>query len=391
MFLKIIGIFAEFERENIIERVKVGIERKVQEGYKIGGPASYGYDYSNEQTDERKVQTVNADEAAVVREIFDMFVNQGVSITDIARRLNVRKIPTKQNTIWGSTAIRRLLANVNYIGHVRHHVRDEKREYSVEGRHEPIIEQALFATAQKLLANNKKATPRKLPREDNYFSGFLTCGECGYKMVTHNVYNTLKDGSKSVTGGYYCRNKTLGVCTTGTISHRKLERAFEEHMEEMADLDVSDKIEIEERKKLENIQQIQAYEEKRRQLEAKEHQALQLYVANEMEFESYRDIKKMVDKQKAVIAEELKRLQGTMAEDTQINKADIISNFRQNWSALSASQRRQFLLQFVGKITLTVGKENGGHFSKAKILDVAFLPSMEKQRVAGKKFKRLQR
>ena len=33
MFLKIIGIFAEFERENIIERTKVGIERKVREGY----------------------------------------------------------------------------------------------------------------------------------------------------------------------------------------------------------------------------------------------------------------------------------------------------------------------------------------------------------------------
>ena len=36
MFLKIIGIFAEFERENIIERSKVGIERKIREGYTIG-------------------------------------------------------------------------------------------------------------------------------------------------------------------------------------------------------------------------------------------------------------------------------------------------------------------------------------------------------------------
>lgn len=35
MFIKIIGIFAEFERENIIERVKMGRDRKVKEGYSL--------------------------------------------------------------------------------------------------------------------------------------------------------------------------------------------------------------------------------------------------------------------------------------------------------------------------------------------------------------------
>lgn len=33
MFLKIVGIFAEFERENLAERVRLGLERKVREGY----------------------------------------------------------------------------------------------------------------------------------------------------------------------------------------------------------------------------------------------------------------------------------------------------------------------------------------------------------------------
>ena len=44
MFIKIIGIFAEFERENIVERVKFGLERKVKEGYTIANKnISYGY------------------------------------------------------------------------------------------------------------------------------------------------------------------------------------------------------------------------------------------------------------------------------------------------------------------------------------------------------------
>jgi len=374
MFLKIIGIFAEFERENIIERVKVGIERKVREGYAIGGNTSYGYDRPKNQ----KIQTINEDEAEIVREVFNLFVNQGVGIIDIARRLNVRKVPTKQDVTWGSTSIRRLLANINYIGNVRHHVRDENREYSVEGLHEPIISQEQFDIAQKLLANNKKATPRRAPRDDNYFSGFLTCGVCGYKMVTHNIYKTLKDGSQSVTGGYRCQNKTVGVCSSSSISHRKLERAFEEYINQIADLDVTEnELRLEAQKKQENQGQIKAYQDKQRQLEAKEREALSLYVANEMAFESYRDIKRMVDKEKGIISAEIEKLQAVENEPV-LNRMDVISNFQENWSLLDASQRRQFLLQFMGNITILTEKTEGGHFSTVKVLDATILPT-EKQ------------
>jgi site-specific DNA recombinase len=56
MFLKIIGIFAEFERENIIERSKLGFERKVKEGYALSNRVpSYGY----ERKDGEKIQQIN--------------------------------------------------------------------------------------------------------------------------------------------------------------------------------------------------------------------------------------------------------------------------------------------------------------------------------------------
>ena len=43
MFIKIIGLFAEFERETIVERIKMGLERKVKEGYSISSSTtSYG-------------------------------------------------------------------------------------------------------------------------------------------------------------------------------------------------------------------------------------------------------------------------------------------------------------------------------------------------------------
>jgi len=364
MFLKIIGIFAEFERENIIERITVGIERKVREGYNIGGQASYGYDRPKNQ----KVQTINQQEAAIVREIFDMYVMQGVSITDIARRLNVRKIPTKMDVTWENTNIRRLLSNANYVGHVRHHLRDEK-EYSVEGRHEAIISQELFAAAQKLLSNNKKATPRKNPREDNYFTGFLVCGQCGYRMATHNVYNTLKDGTQSVTGSYLCRNKTFRVCTACSVSHKKVEKAFKEYIENIGDLEID--IQLEERKKQENLAQIEAYTAKYRHMEAREHEALTHYVDGKLEFDDYREVKRLVDKEKTAIRAELERLE-VPQDEPKINKADIIRCFRTNWALLSTTERRQFLVKFVEKILVSTQKADGEHYVAVDILDVVF-------------------
>jgi site-specific DNA recombinase len=372
MFLKIIGIFAEFERENIIERVKVGIERKVREGYAIGGCVSYGYDRPKHQ----KIQTINEDEAEIVKEVFDMFVNQGVPINDIARRLNVRNVTTKNDVAWGSTAIRRLLANSNYIGNVRHHVHDTENGYSVEGKHEAIISQEEFDIAQKILKNNRKSAPTKKPREGNYFSGFLRCGTCGYKMVTHNIYNTLKDGKESVTGSYRCQKKTVRACTSSSISHKKVEVAFYEYITGLVDLDIAEQIEIESQKKRENQAQIKAYEKKLQKLKTKEDEAMSLYVADEMTFENYREIKRLVDKERVVINAELEQLQTTQ-DEMPINRTDIIKEFHENWEWLQPSERRQFLLQFMGEITLITEKEKGEHFATAIIQDVAFLPSPE--------------
>ena len=45
MFVKIIGIFAEFERENLAERVTFGYEQKTKEGNYTNTNGVFGYDY----------------------------------------------------------------------------------------------------------------------------------------------------------------------------------------------------------------------------------------------------------------------------------------------------------------------------------------------------------
>jgi len=362
MFLKIIGIFAEFERENIVERTKAGFERKIKEGYSLCCRiASYGYDRPNGQ----KIQTVNEQEAAIVREIFDMFVKDGISMNDIARRLNFRKVPTKLGeSTWSSDRVRQVITNSNLIGQVRHHTKTAKY-YAVDGLHEPIISHELFETAQNLLVKKKRTTPTKRPRPDNYFSGFLVCGLCGSKLLTHNQYNTLKDGSLSVTSSYRCEKRRVHACTACNMSRQLVESAFSEYIGRVRTFDVSDELEIETQKKTQDLELIKTYREKQRKLEIRERETLDLYVESEIGFEEYREIKKRIDREKATIYEELARLE-VSEDEPKISKADIVERLYENWQKLSNSARHTFLHQFVDKIAIV--REGKG----ARIIGIDF-------------------
>ena len=370
MFLKIIGIFAEFERENIIERTKLGVERKVKEGYTLcTATPSFGYDRQKGE----KLQTINEEEAEVVREIFDLYVNQGMSLTGIARLLNLRKVATKYDSMWTSIKIRRVLGNVNYIGNVRHHVYDKKNGYIGEGRHEGFIDQELFEAAGRLLEKNLSTSPRKKPREDNYFSGFLICAKCGYRLKTLNRSKELKDGTKQHFGNYVCGSRTVRTCTASSMSHKKVEDAFERYIARVANIHVSADIQAteQEQKKQATLAATSAYEDKLRQLEAKEKEALALYVSDDIDFESYRTIKNRVEHDQQIASSELERLREA-EESAAVDVTDIIRNFQENWQLLSDSERRQFLMRFVDKIIIANEPTEGKYSETVCIVEVIF-------------------
>ena len=80
MFIKIIGIFAEFERENLGERISFGYEQKTREGYYTNCNGVYGYDYICGYG-----LIINDLEKIIVQDIFNWFI-EGDSMSEIALR-----------------------------------------------------------------------------------------------------------------------------------------------------------------------------------------------------------------------------------------------------------------------------------------------------------------
>ena len=230
MFIKIIGIFAEFERENIVERVRLGIDRKVKEGYTLSSAiAPYGY---NRPIGEKTLR-INEEESKVVKRIYNMFL-KGFSIQEIIEHLKSKDIKTKKNKTWTHKTVRLILSNTTYIGKVRHNI-GKDNYYENNGFHKPIITKRNYYKVQELF-KSKNQKPY-----DAYFSHVLKC-ICKSDMVPKRVYKTDKHGNKRVYINYRCKNKTTG-CSKDK-SHNKVEKVVGENILNWTSLNIYEKNEL---------------------------------------------------------------------------------------------------------------------------------------------------
>ena len=359
MFLKIIGIFAEFERENLATRLRLGLERKVKEGYTL---ASYHISYGYVRENGQKIQTIELTEASIVKEIFLMFVEKNMSLNKIATTLNERKIPTKTKTAsWEGGTVKSVLINPTYIGKVRYSIEDVNRYFEADGHHEAIISDEMFYLAQEKIKKSSQVLKTKRPRENSYFCGIIKCGICKNRYTTHN-YKT-KDSYKT---SYRCFTKKScnGIqCESSDIGHEKVERAFIEYMKNINDITEDKDIEIEQN--VSNTEQqllnsIVDCEKKLRNLQNRKKQVMEQYVQTIIEFDEYRNMIEMLNENYEILEIELQNKKSELSAVSKTPKLlpeDIITNINQNWEYLSNSEKMIFLQRFIKNIIIKVEKE----------------------------------
>ena len=377
MFLKIVGIFAEFERENLAERVRLGLERKVKEGYAIvAANPSYGY----EKEVGNKIQEIINEEAEVVKRIFNMYLHEDYNFNQIATVLNAMNTPTKKGKKWRIKTIKELLTNPNYIGKVRYSTEDMSRYFEAEGKHEPIIDENIFYEVQEKISKVKKISLTKRPTKFVYFCGVLYCPTCGSKYTSKwGGQKKAKEGEKKPEPypGYRCSNAygQTGTCSfKSTILHSKLERAFEsyithiENFTETASMDLqTDLIPVD------HSNEIATITVEIEQIERKHNEVMDLFMESQIDFPTYQ---KMIDrgqKRRVELESRLNKLQcANEAKITIYNKNEILANLRENWGILDSEQRLQFIQKFVKKIVVYSVPQPKGILRDIVIEEVVF-------------------
>lgn len=155
----ILSVFAQLERENIFERTRGGMQKRVEKGYWPGGGRTpYGYDY-----DPARGILVPNQEADMVRHIYDRYL-AGASMQNIADELDLKYDRVVYNIITRKS-------NAGYIVY-------NGEEYL--GLHEPIISLETYEQAMRLLAERSAA--KLVTKTGHLLTGFCYCGKCGAKM-----------------------------------------------------------------------------------------------------------------------------------------------------------------------------------------------------------------
>ena len=348
MFLKILGIFAEFERENLIERITVAMEKKVNEGYTI---ASYIVPYAYQREKGNRNITINEEEAKIVKEIYNLYLKKHKSLNAIARELNLRKIKSNTNSDWSASSIKYILSNPLYAGKVRYSLNDKKRYFEAEGKHEGIISAEIFNEVQNKLAKMQR-TIKKRPKEENYYIGSLKCGVCGDKMTTHGHYLKDKNNNDVYYCSYICKQKIKGQCNSKSISHNKVDFAFNEYIKNLKDFTVEDEVEI--NKSNENSEDItslkQEYEAFLSKLLKKEQSIMQLYINDEINFNEYNKMQELTRVQRKAYEEKINELETSQEINVGLNPEDIIINLKENWELLTNGEKMQFLQTYIEAI-----------------------------------------
>jgi site-specific DNA recombinase len=218
--------FAKWENVTRVERCNRGKKKKAESGLFVAGIAPYGY-----AIDKKAVGglAVVEEQAAVVRRIFHMYVDEGTSIRGIARSLTEEGVPTALGRKkWPTSSLNRILRNTIYAGsgfynkHKKNGNRLEKRDQDkwIEYETTPLVEQWQFDEAQNRLDESREIR-RRQPSRFYLLSGMAFCDRCERPYLAQTALagrNRRKHDAQS-----YRHRKKEGHCRNHMISARILE------------------------------------------------------------------------------------------------------------------------------------------------------------------------
>ena len=195
--------------------IKDGMQSRAMSGKSLGKPP-FGY-----LTNESGEFTITDPEAVVVRQIFEMYVNQDMGLRKVVQFLNDSNIRTRRGKSWNIVTVRDILKNSSYIGTY------QRFGLRLTRNHDPIIKTDLFRAAQDKVRERRKY--KGFPTLEPYLlSSLCQCGYCGNTMMgVTRKQNWKRQGGERVrnTYRYYqCQSKgNQGTCGYHTWITDKLE------------------------------------------------------------------------------------------------------------------------------------------------------------------------
>jgi site-specific DNA recombinase len=347
MFFHLLGVFAQWEREEITERVNASVLTRAKLGKSINGSAPFGYQWRD-----RKL-IVKPDEAAIRRRAYELFVahrRKGF----VARELNAAGYRTREGNIWRDTSIARLLSEssakglycfntMRYTGTWHNEPKPENEWGKVAC--EPIVSEDLWNQANRIMEEQLKVWKKPGKSPVHLFSGLAFCS-CGNKMYVN-----------ARTPKYFCRKCTnkIPIADLEDIVRQELKAFFAnagriaKHLKN-ADQNLAEKAAL-----------LDAHEREIQKVRDDMTRTHRLYLDGQITGQGFGDFYKPAETRLNQLVAELPRLQAEV-DLLKVNKlsADDVcheaTSLYDRWPSLPATDKRKIVEALIEKLVIGNGE-----------------------------------
>ena len=353
-----IAAMAQWEREEIADRVAASVPIRAKLGKPLGGAAPFGYRWEGRELvpDEK--------EAPVRRRLYELFLEHRRKKT-VARLMNEAGHRTRNGSKFTDTTVDRLLRDstakgirrANYTkstGDKKHWVLKPESDW-VLTQVEPIVSDELWTQCNALLAERRANGKRPTKRAVHLFGGMAFC-ECGGKMYV------LSGSPKYVC--QQCRSK---------IPADDLEAIFREQLHEffLSSEDLAEYLEQADRTIAEKKELLATLEAERASVSAQMDKTYHLYISDQISADGFGRTYKPLEERLKALDDQLPRLQAELdfQRIQNLSRDEIISEAQDlygRWTDLLPEEKRQIVENVVERVTV-------GHASVS--IDLSYVPS----------------
>lgn len=185
--------YLEYHKE-IMDR---GKNLSIREGKFVGSTPPFGYD--RKPLDKGFMLIKHPIEAPIVETIFNLFVDENLSTTEIATYLNKHRMKPRKSELWDYEMVRHIMKNEVYYGSTAWgkrptikklingeitKMRVSAEEYMlVRGRHAPIVSKEKWDMAQEKIKGNPSSRTGLNRDLQNPLAGLVFCKKCNHSLV----------------------------------------------------------------------------------------------------------------------------------------------------------------------------------------------------------------
>jgi site-specific DNA recombinase len=339
LLINIFASLAQFEREQLAERVYMGMTKKAELGERNGGRPPFGYRLKDGKL------VIHDKEAQLIKEMFRMYINgHGIrSVTLYLNQFGVNK---------GIRTIGRMLENPVYCGKIRW-ANNSKMDSIISdiAIHDAIIDEETFNKAQQI--RGKRTTEGKKATSPFHFSGVLRCARCDGPL---SGYFKKERQSKH----YVCINKkNKGTCDLPMFTEKALTQTF---LEELSADDperffsLAQGLNIEQKENEDNTQLIKEIDQELSAIKTRKKNWLMALGNGIMSQEEYSSMSKEDTKKEELLKEQLA---GISQKEVTIDREAVIAILNQIpnlWLNTNDFEKKSFIYEVFESIVVDVPK-----------------------------------